>query len=97
MIDHILYAASQNFRHITKRHWSLFRSVQIGPTVVVGVQCVACEAGGMNGCDDTFHNIENARSVFVQVPSFIARLFGQYCIIENTASVRLQSTQSTGL
>jgi len=69
--------------------------VQIDFTVVVGVLCVACEAGGMNGCDDTIHNTEIAHSVFVQVPSFITRLLGQYCIIENIASVRLQSTQYT--
>ena len=71
--------------------------MQIDCTVVVGVLCVACEAGGMNGCDDTIHNIEIVRSVFVRVPSFITRLLSQYCIIENIASVGLQSTESTRL
>lgn len=63
----------------------------IGSTVVVVVLCVACEAGGVNGCDDTIHNIETVHSFFVQVPSFITRLLGQYCIIDDIASVRLQS------
>jgi hypothetical protein len=71
--------------------------VQIDSTVVVGVLCVACEAGGMNGGDDIFHKIVIVRSVFVQVPSFMTRLLGQYCIIENIASIGLQSTESTRL
>lgn len=69
--------------------------MQIESTVVVGVLCVACEAGGVNGCDDTIHNIENVHSFFVQVPSFITRLLGQYYIIENivTAECSAQSTR----